>query len=73
MGVGKKWAGFFVKFTPALEKEFLVGRELEFADGSTRKVIRQDHTGEFLNIYVDGAILDGNIVGYPKPIKAITR
>ena len=68
-GVAKNWAGFFVEYTPELEKKLAVGEELVFSDESIRKVIRQDHSGKFLNIYLEGSSLDGKLIGYPKTIE----
>lgn len=48
---------------------FAVGRKATFADGTVRTIIKlEDNTGNLI-VHVDGAKLDGNVVGAPKEIK----
>ena len=68
-GVAKNWAGFFVDNRPTNVAQLSPGKKIAFADGSTRTIVRQEQSGVFLNIYLNGLPLDGSIVGYPKKFK----
>ena len=71
-GVAKTWAAAF--FVPGPIKEetknfFAVGGKATFSDGTVRTIVKlQENTGNLI-VVVDGAPLDGNVVGYPKEIK----
>jgi len=50
-------------------KDFALGRKATFADGIVRTIVKlEDNLGNLI-VHVDGAPLDGNVVGYPKEIK----
>ena len=69
LGVAKNWAGFFVKNTDDNKKNLSIGKKVRFANGSIRNIVKQESSGEYLNIFLDGQPLDGMLVGYPKEIK----
>jgi hypothetical protein len=64
-GVARDWAGFFVRSSIPNRERLIRGKKIHFADGQVRTIIRQEDGGSFLNIFLDGQPLDGNIVGYP--------
>lgn len=51
------------------KNNFAVGRKVTFSDGSVRTIVKLQETAGGLIVFVDGAPLDGNVVGYPKEIK----
>lgn len=70
-GVHKREAAFFVSNTPINQKKFYEGAKLKFANGEIRKITHTKCGTAYLNIYVSGAPLDGNIVGHPLKIDII--
>jgi ABC-type Fe3+-hydroxamate transport system substrate-binding protein len=73
-GIAKTWAAAF--FVPGSIKEetkndFAVGRKATFSDGTVRTIVKLEENAGNLIVFVDGAPLDGNVVGYPKKIKVI--
>jgi hypothetical protein len=69
-GVARDWAtAFYVKDTAVAKRDFAVGKQVAFADGSIRTISRNQVNGEDLIVYLEGSPLDGKLVGYPKPIK----
>jgi endoglucanase len=69
-GIATTWAAaFFVKDSPETKSDFAVGKKVTFADGSVRTIVQQKENAGGLIIFLDGAPLDGNVVGYPKEIK----
>ncbi len=67
-GVARQGAGFFVRGTSSNVWAYAVGRTLEFADGSVRKIVRSDLSGSYLNVWVEGAPLNGEVVGNPRKL-----
>lgn len=65
-GIGRHFAGFFVKLTPASVQTFAVGRWVHFADGSARRITEARWNAPYLNLMVDGPPLDGERVGFPR-------
>jgi|GEM_PF-1055802 len=51
------------------KSDFAVGRKAIFSDGTVRTIIKVKEITGNLIVIVDGAKLDGNVVGYPKTIK----
>jgi hypothetical protein len=68
-GVAIKWAGFFVRNTVPNRYKLTRGKKIQFADGQIRTITRQEDGGAYLNIFLDGLPLDGNIVGFPHKIE----
>ena len=71
-GIAKTWAAAFFVVGPVNEQtknDFAVGRKATFSDGTVRTIVKiEENTGNLI-VHVDGAPLDGNVVGYPKKIK----
>ncbi|CAI8986201.1 Bacterial membrane protein YfhO [Pseudomonas chlororaphis] len=70
-GVARSWPGFFVEDTAENRNMLTLGSILKLSDGSYRTITDPIIANGFLNIYLSGATLDGEAVGYPKPIKVI--
>lgn len=68
-GIARTVPGFFVTTTKENLKQFQVGRRVRFSDGEARTIMRADQSGKYLNIYVDGTPLRGDLVGFPNLIK----
>lgn len=70
-GVAKHWAGFFVSKSSKNVQEYTVGNKVRFINEDIRTIKRMATSRRYLNLYLDGAPLDGNTVGYPKKIQVI--
>ena len=69
-GIAKKWAAaFFVKDSIQAKNDFAVGKKVTFSDGTFRTIVNLEQNAGNLIVFLDGAPLDGNVVGYPKEIK----
>ena len=64
-------AGFLIlgPIQAQTKNNFAVGRKVTFSDGTVRKIVKIEDNNGNLIVFVDGAQLDGNAVGYPKEIK----
>ncbi|TLX53652.1 glycoside hydrolase family 5 protein [Stutzerimonas nosocomialis] len=67
-GIWRKSAGFSIPATSANIAAFKVGTSVTLADGQTRKVVAIYNVGSSLSVMLDGAVLDGNKVGFPKTV-----
>jgi len=71
-GIATTWgAAFIVAGSAEAKRDFMVGKKVIFADGSVRTIVQQKENAGGLIIFLDGAPLDGNLVGYPKTITII--
>lgn len=64
-GVGRAWAGFFLPNQAYYRSRFLPGKQVRFKDGTTRRITSAVESGVYLNVFVDGAVLDPEKVGIP--------
>lgn len=64
-GVARAWPGFFVMNQPYYRNRFIPGKQVKFKNGSTRKITSVVISGNYLNVYVDGTILDPETAGIP--------
>jgi hypothetical protein len=64
-GIARNWAGFFVPNTEKFAGIYKPGRQVNFPDGSARRIIRAERYGEYLNVYLDGDQLKPEKVGLP--------
>ena len=71
-GVWRKSPGFSIAATAANQAAFKLGNSVKLADGQVRKITAAYISGSNMSVYLDGAVLDGNAVGYPKTISAIS-
>jgi len=67
-GIAKNWSGFFITDNPSNRGVYVPGRILRFHNGEIRTVIKQEIRNGYVNVFLDGEILNGNIVGYPNKI-----
>ena len=70
-GVAKAWAGLVVAATPESQNSYRPGAILRFADGQLRVVSKTTTTGPYLNVFVDGSPLDGNVNGFPAVVELV--
>ena len=50
-----------------------MGRIVKFGDGTSRKIIRADTNGSYLNIYLSGEPLDTGKVGLPNKFVVVDK
>jgi hypothetical protein len=67
-GIARNVPSFFVELTPASSRTFVAGRWVHFADGNARRIVEAEHRPPYLNLTLEGALLDGERVGYPRRI-----
>lgn len=70
-GVWRKYPGISIPATSASIAAFKPGTRIGFANGETRKITKVYIVGKNLSIYVEGALLNGAQVGYPKTVSTI--
>jgi hypothetical protein len=70
-GIGKNWAGFFVINTPNNINLYKVGRQIKFITGDIRTINNVIVGENFVNIYLTGKVLDGDIVGFPNRVEVL--
>jgi endoglucanase len=69
-GIANAWtAGFLVKDAAAARNDLRVGSKVTFSDGTVRTIVKLKELDGALIVFLDGAPLDGNMVGYPKTVK----
>jgi endoglucanase len=69
-GVARAWAtAFIVTDSIQAKSDFAVGKKVTFSDGTVRTIVRQKENAGSLIVFLDGAPLDGKVVGYPNKIK----
>lgn len=71
-GIWRKSAGFSIPGSSDNQAAFKVGASVKFADGQVRKITRVYVVGSNMSVFVDGAVLDGNKVGYPRTLSVVT-
>jgi endoglucanase len=50
------------------KKEFIAGRNVTFSDGTVRMITNTKEDGASFIVFLDGAPLDGHLVGYPNKL-----
>lgn len=65
-GIAKNWAGFFVPDTDVLRAQLGLGTEVILANGEVRKVLRTEAFAPYLNVYLDGPIMNFQRAGAPE-------
>jgi hypothetical protein len=63
--IARPWAGFFTPNTEANRAKFMVGNNVIFPDGDKQVIDYVSEGGPYLNIWVDGEILNPKDVGLP--------
>ena len=64
-GISRKRAGFYTQNTELNRSNFKVGNTVIFSNGDKRSVVSTTENGPYLNIWVDGEILNPEDVGLP--------
>lgn len=68
-GISRNGTAFFVEDSPKAMEMYKPGAMLKFADGQFRNVVSISRSPPYLNVFMNGSPLDGNLVGYPNPIE----
>lgn len=61
-------AAFFIEDSIQVQTEFALFKQATFSDGTVRSIIEQKKNDNYRIIYLNGPLLDGNIVGFPQKI-----
>ena len=68
-GVSRNNPCFFVINSEANRKKFNIRSNVIFEDGSERQIVDIKEQGKYLNVFVNGDLLDSNVVGIPSKFK----
>ncbi|WP_438826826.1 glycoside hydrolase family 5 protein [Pseudomonas lopnurensis] len=72
-GVFRASAGFSIQATAANVAAFKAGASVKLADGQVRKILRAQIVGSNMSVFLDGATLNGNSLGYPKTVSVVSE
>lgn len=72
-GISRHWAAFFVPSTYENINQYKVGNSVKFSNGDTRKILSVTEFAGYLNVTVEGKILDSEIVGLPNSFIVINE
>lgn len=64
-GIAKHWTGFLLPNTDNIKSQLVKGADIIFTNGEIRKIISINANGIYLNVNVDGAVLDVKETGLP--------
>lgn len=67
-GVWRKSPGFSIPANDANKAAFKVGASVKLADGQVRKVTQVQVVGANMSVYLDGAAVNGSVVGAPNKL-----
>lgn len=67
-GVWRKSPGFSIPANDANKAAFKVGASVKLADGQVRKVTQAQVVGANMSVYLDGAAVNGSVVGAPNKL-----
>jgi hypothetical protein len=70
-GISRRQVGFFQPNRSYYVDLYKVDNWVRFANGEVRRIVSTDRNGSYLNIYVDGIILDSSRVGIPSEFSVI--
>ena len=71
-GMYRTAAGFSIQASSANVAAFKAGALVRLADGQTRKVLRAQLVGSNMSVFLDGAVINGTTLGYPKTISVVS-
>ncbi|MFV0455362.1 MAG: glycoside hydrolase family 5 protein [Pseudomonas sp.] len=71
-GTWRKSAGVSIAATESSMTAFKVGGAVTFFDGQVRKITTVQRVGNNLSVFMDGAVLDGNVIGHPNKLTTYT-
>ncbi len=72
-GVYRASAGFSIQATAANVAAFKAGASVKLADGQVRKILRAQIVGANMSVFVEGSVLNGTTLGYPKTVSVISE
>lgn len=72
-GVARSWAGFFVPNSYYFTSRFIPGKHVMFRNGETRKIENVVASGNYLNVHVEGAVLDPAKAGIPSEYSIVEK
>lgn len=64
-GIARRHAGFFVPNRVPFQAQYQVGRHVRMKNGDTRKITQVSPSGQYINVTVDGPVLDPEQAGLP--------
>lgn len=64
-GVSKLYAGFFVPNNNYYSKNFIIGASIRLSNGEVRTITKVESSGKYLNVWLNGDIMDPAKVGIP--------
>jgi len=70
-GVALNWPGIVVVNSNYHRYSLIQNDFIKFPDGSTRKIIRKEANGMYLNVFLNGDLLNPEIVGYPNKFEVL--
>ena len=70
-GSWRKSAGVSVAATPANLAAFVAGASVRTADGQVRTVTSVTLASGALSVFMNGPVLDGSVIGYPKKLSLV--
>ncbi|MDM9653766.1 hypothetical protein QU755_20490 [Pseudomonas wenzhouensis] len=70
-GIARRWAGFFTHNTEINRANFKEGNTVIFSNGDKRTIISAAENGPYLNIFVNGDILNPENLGFPSEYKVL--
>src|SRR5690606_20198873 len=71
-GVWRAAPALSIPASSANNAAFKVGASVRLADGQIRKITKVYVVGSNLSVFLDGAVIDGNKVGAPNVLSAVT-
>ena len=70
-GIARNWSGFVMRNSPIAQNSLQNGIQVRFVDGVIRHIVRQEQSGAYLHIFLDGQALEGALVGYPNKFEVV--
>jgi hypothetical protein len=70
-GIARRWPGFFTHNTKDNRSSFRFGKQVIFPNGDKRIIASVSENGPYLNVWVNGDILNPISVGYPDKFKVV--
>jgi len=70
-GISNNHAGFFVYNSTENRTKYKVGRRIKFVSGEMRSIQSTTESLDYLNVFLSGEPMDGNVIGYPNKIEII--
>ena len=72
-GISRHKAGFFILLNQTNIDAFKVGKKILFPNGQLRKITSVTQNNTYLNVFLDGDVLDEEQVGFPNKFRVLDR